>query len=180
MPIERKAPRRSAERAGSHGPTGRSRGEAALRDGQLYRALFASAPTPFLLLSADAPRFTITDVNEAYLAATMTTRDEIVGRGLFDAFPDNPDDPGATGARNLRASLERAISSGRTDAMPRRSTTSRGPMVSSRSAGGILATRLPWARTAASSRSSTTSVMQRRWNAPKARCARAKSARPSC
>lgn len=119
MPIERKAPRRSAERAGSHGPTGRSRGEAALRDGQLYRALFASAPTPFLLLSADAPRFTITDVNEAYLAATMTTRDEIVGRGLFDAFPDNPDDPGATGARNLRASLERAISSGRTDAMPR-------------------------------------------------------------
>jgi signal transduction histidine kinase len=37
----------------------------------------------------------------------MTTRDEILGRGLFDVFPDNPDDPEATGVSNLRASLDR-------------------------------------------------------------------------
>jgi signal transduction histidine kinase/CheY-like chemotaxis protein/PAS domain-containing protein len=120
MPIERKSPRRFAERSDSHAATQRARGSAARDDGgQLYRALFANAPTPFLLLAPDAPRFTVVDVNEAYLAATMTTREGIVGRGLFDAFPDNPDDPAATGVRNLRASLERALSSGRTDAMPR-------------------------------------------------------------
>ena len=33
----------------------------------------------------------------------MTRREDILGRGLFDLFPDNPDDPHATGARNLRA-----------------------------------------------------------------------------
>src|SRR5260370_4293009 len=37
----------------------------------------------------------------------MTQRDEILGRGIFDVFPDNPDEPAATGVRNLRASLDR-------------------------------------------------------------------------
>jgi len=32
-----------------------------------------------------------------------------VGRGLFDVFPDNPDDPSATGESNLRRSLEAVI-----------------------------------------------------------------------
>jgi signal transduction histidine kinase/CheY-like chemotaxis protein len=36
----------------------------------------------------------------------MTRREEILGRGLFDVFPDNPDDPAADGVRNLRASLD--------------------------------------------------------------------------
>jgi len=39
----------------------------------------------------------------------MTIRDEVVGRNIFDVFPDNPDDPGATGVSNLRASLERVV-----------------------------------------------------------------------
>src|SRR5690349_16096087 len=37
----------------------------------------------------------------------MTRRDQIVGRGIFEVFPDNPDDPEATGVRNLSASLNR-------------------------------------------------------------------------
>lgn len=37
----------------------------------------------------------------------MTRREEILGRDIFDVFPDNPDDPAATGVSNLRASLER-------------------------------------------------------------------------
>ena len=35
------------------------------------------------------------------LAATMTERADIVGRGVFDVFPDNPDDPATEGVRNL-------------------------------------------------------------------------------
>src|SRR5262245_48695798 len=37
----------------------------------------------------------------------MTQREEITGRGLFDVFPDNPDDPEATGVSNLSASFDR-------------------------------------------------------------------------
>ena len=46
-------------------------------------------------------------MSDAYLQATMTKREEILGRGIFEVFPDNPDDPAATGVNNLGASLER-------------------------------------------------------------------------
>ena len=39
------------------------------------------------------------------LSATMTVREAILGRGIFDVFPDNPDDIDADGVLNLRASL---------------------------------------------------------------------------
>lgn len=51
-------------------------------------------------------------MNDSYLRATMTERDGpdgIVGRRLFDVFPDNPADPDATGEANLRASLEAVL-----------------------------------------------------------------------
>jgi signal transduction histidine kinase/DNA-binding response OmpR family regulator len=37
----------------------------------------------------------------------MTERATILGRQIFDVFPDNPGDPSATGARNLQTSLDR-------------------------------------------------------------------------
>jgi len=51
-------------------------------------------------------------VNPAYLEATGSTREELVGRHIFDAFPDNPDVPDADGVHNLNASLESVLSSG--------------------------------------------------------------------
>jgi signal transduction histidine kinase len=69
-----------------------------------YRLLFGAAPGPYLILTPD---LVIAGVNEAYLQATMTKREDIVGRGLFDVFPDNPNDPAPTGVRNLRTSLDR-------------------------------------------------------------------------
>jgi signal transduction histidine kinase len=48
----------------------------------------------------------------------MTVREQILGRGLFVVFPDNPDEPGATGEHNLRASLARVIRNHTADAMP--------------------------------------------------------------
>jgi len=59
----------------------------------------------------------IVAVSDAYLKATMTTRDGILGRGLFDVFPDNPDEAGATGTTNLRASLGRVLAHRAPDAM---------------------------------------------------------------
>jgi signal transduction histidine kinase/CheY-like chemotaxis protein len=79
-----------------------------------YRALFQAVPGLYLVLRTD---FKIVAVSDAYLAATMTRRDEIIGRGLFEVFPDNPDDPNATGVNNLRASLERVLSNRAADTM---------------------------------------------------------------
>jgi len=69
-----------------------------------FRSLFEQAPGLYLVLDQE---LVIVAASDAYLAATMTRREEILGRGLFEVFPDNPDDPGATGVGNLRASLER-------------------------------------------------------------------------
>src|SRR5581483_5453404 len=63
------------------------------------------------------PELRIVAVSDAYLAATMTQRGEIIGKDLFDVFPDNPDDPAATGERNLRASLETVLRTARPDTM---------------------------------------------------------------
>ena len=79
-----------------------------------FQALFEALPGLYLVL---APDLTIVAVSDAYLQATMTTRESILARGIFDVFPDNPDDPEATGARNLRESLERVLQCRRPDAM---------------------------------------------------------------
>jgi PAS domain S-box-containing protein len=64
-----------------------------------------------------APDLTIVASSDAYLQATMTERAAIIGRHFFDVFPDNPDDPTASGVANLRASLERVLAHKRTDTM---------------------------------------------------------------
>jgi len=81
---------------------------------QEFKLLFESAPGLYLVLDPD---LTIVAVSEAYLAATLTRREEILGRGIFEVFPDNPEDPGATGVANLSASLQRVLALGRADAM---------------------------------------------------------------
>jgi PAS domain-containing protein len=82
-----------------------------------FRILFESAPGLYVVLLPDDPLFTIVAVNDAYLAATMTGRDLILGRGIFQVFPDNPADPDASGVRNLHSSLSRVIANRSPDAM---------------------------------------------------------------
>ena len=43
--------------------------------------------------------------------------EDIVGQHVFDAFPQNPDDPDDSSLRDLQASLERAINTGKPDSM---------------------------------------------------------------
>src|SRR5579864_1475111 len=71
-----------------------------------FRRLFESAPGLYLVLTPD---LRIVAVSDAYLSATMTQREQIISRRLFDVFPDNPDDASATGVRNLSASLARVL-----------------------------------------------------------------------
>lgn len=79
-----------------------------------FRAVFSALPGLYLILS---PKLVIEAASDAYLAATKTVRSTVVGRGYFEVFPDNPDDPNASGSRNLRASLERVREQRVTDVM---------------------------------------------------------------
>ena len=79
-----------------------------------FKALFESSPGCFLVLD---PQLHIVAVTDAYLLATMTERSAIVGRHLFEVFPDNPDDPDADGVAKLGASLARVIRDQLADSM---------------------------------------------------------------
>ncbi|SAK47596.1 histidine kinase [Caballeronia fortuita] len=85
-----------------------------------YQIVFQLLPSPCLLLNADAD-FTILDANDAYLRETVSARADLIGRPVFDAFPDSPADHSADqttpAAGALRASLQRVIRLRRTDAM---------------------------------------------------------------
>jgi len=66
-----------------------------------FRAVFEKSIALQLLLD---PSFIIVAVTDAYAKATMTEREQIVGRHLFEVFPDNPD--GARGLRDQAAACE--------------------------------------------------------------------------
>jgi len=59
----------------------------------------------------------VVGASDAYLRATKTAREGVLGRGIFEIFPDNPDDPTADGVRYLKASLLRVLQSGKADVM---------------------------------------------------------------
>jgi len=79
-----------------------------------FRLLFEQAPGCLLAVDRD---LRIVAVNDGYLRATLTERGDIVGRVIFDVFPDNPDDPTADGVANLTASIVRVLRQGTTDTM---------------------------------------------------------------
>ena len=79
-----------------------------------YRAIVEGLPGLFVILDAS---LTIRAVSDAYTRSTMIRREDVLGRGMFEVFPDNPDDPSADGVRNLQASLRRVLSSGAPDTM---------------------------------------------------------------
>ncbi|MFD1313329.1 PP2C family protein-serine/threonine phosphatase [Streptomyces kaempferi] len=79
-----------------------------------YKALFAVTPNPYMVLGPD---LVIADVNEAACRVTGCAREDLLGRYLFDAFPDNRADPDAEGAAHLHASLYRVLCSREPDTM---------------------------------------------------------------
>ncbi|MFE3033225.1 PP2C family protein-serine/threonine phosphatase [Streptomyces canus] len=79
-----------------------------------YEAVFQALPGMVALLT---PELVYADVNEEFLRMAGRRREEVVGRYLFDVFPDNPNDPASTGMRNLAASLRRVLETKERDAM---------------------------------------------------------------
>lgn len=81
---------------------------------ELYRILFESVPTACLILDPDLNIIAVTD---KYLEATMTQRDDIIGKNIFEAFPDNPDEEHASGVTTLRSSLNRVLKEHKADTL---------------------------------------------------------------
>jgi two-component system sensor histidine kinase VicK len=55
---------------------------------EALQSILRATPDLYVLLSSSAPHFTILEASDSYLKATFTVREEIIGRGLFDVFPD--------------------------------------------------------------------------------------------
>lgn len=72
---------------------------------------------PALCLVID-PAFKIVAQNQAHAKATLTEPRNIVGRLLFEVFPDNPNDSAADGLSGLRASLTKVMKTRKADTMP--------------------------------------------------------------
>jgi PAS domain-containing protein len=71
-----------------------------------HRGLCGAIPYHWLRMNAD---LAIQDASRGYLRATLTDRDRIAGRDMFDVFPDNPTDPQANGVKNLSTSLREVL-----------------------------------------------------------------------
>ena len=73
-----------------------------------YEKLFKQSSELLVVIDTN---FIIMSASNAYLEATKTVRENIVGRDIFDVFPDNPDDITANGKSNILASFNRVIKS---------------------------------------------------------------------
>jgi hypothetical protein len=80
------------------------------------RPHFETSPHPYMLLDP-GPGLKIIDINAAYACVTYTDRNAIVGRPLFEVFPDNPEIETADGVSNLFESLRRVVQTGQPHAM---------------------------------------------------------------
>jgi signal transduction histidine kinase len=89
-----------------------------------FQTLFEGAPGLYLVLTPD---LTVVAASEAYLQAARTERAAIVGRRVFDVFPENADGPAAPGVPNLRASLDRVRQTLVSDTMALQTSTVRRP-----------------------------------------------------
>ncbi|HEX2949746.1 MAG TPA: ATP-binding protein [Armatimonadota bacterium] len=78
-----------------------------------YKMIFEQAPGMFLVLD---PELRIVAATDAYLEATLTRREDILGQYVFDVFPENPADP-ADAQLNSLASFKRVLQTGKPDVM---------------------------------------------------------------
>ncbi|PRY11341.1 PAS domain S-box-containing protein [Pontibacter ummariensis] len=94
--------------------TAKSQSNAKL-DKKSLRQIATAFPGAYLVLSPDLE---IQLVSDAYLAATLSKREDILGKYLFDAFPDNPATPEANAVKNLHASLMCVLETGKPHQLP--------------------------------------------------------------
>lgn len=85
---------------------------------QLYLRLFETVPGNNLLIKADAPHYTLLAASEGFLQLTGKSKEEIIGKGLWEAFPPNPDYGENKEVDDIKASLKEVITTKKAHQMP--------------------------------------------------------------
>lgn len=78
----------------------------ALMTDAIFKKFFDVSPNMYVLLTPDLK---IRAANKSFLQVTLTNWSDIEGKDLFDVFPDNPNDPQATGEKNVRHAIDMVI-----------------------------------------------------------------------
>lgn len=80
--------------------------------------IFEAAPGHNLLIKANPPVFTMVAASASYLKLTGKNLHDILGKGVFEVFPPNPDNPEDTSDKDLRASFMHVVSIGESHQLP--------------------------------------------------------------
>ncbi|RKG98819.1 response regulator [Corallococcus sp. CA053C] len=79
-----------------------------------FQKLFELSPNPYMLLDRELRYVT---ANTAYLRVTASRLEDLVGRNVFEAFPNDPEDPANSSVRMLRDSFLRVLTEGVLDTL---------------------------------------------------------------
>lgn len=71
------------------------------------RTVFSGSPQTCLVLYPDAPLYTVAFANDKYLQAVNRVADDIIGKGIFEAFPDTQGD--IHKAYDIKISLQQVL-----------------------------------------------------------------------
>ncbi|HZF66244.1 MAG TPA: PAS domain-containing protein, partial [Chitinophagaceae bacterium] len=74
-----------------------------------YTALFEAMSGNSILVYCDTPRFTILAATPEYLNSSGHTKQTLIGKGVFEAFPANHADPDHKGDNDLFASFQHVL-----------------------------------------------------------------------
>lgn len=80
-----------------------------------YKSLFNTLPDRYVIFEPKAPDFTMIGANERYLDVTGKTKEEVIGHGLFEVFPDTSEKALTTGKGDLQLSLEQVMKTNEPD-----------------------------------------------------------------
>ena len=73
-----------------------------------FQSVFEALPGNLALINTD-DIFTILAVTKEYVKISGISREQLTGKGIFESFPSNPDNPDDNGSQNLRASFQKVL-----------------------------------------------------------------------
>lgn len=71
-----------------------------------FERIFSAIPAQYAAYDLD---WNIVAITDALLESVNRSRDDVLGKNQFEAFPDNPDDPDASGNATMLAAFQRVL-----------------------------------------------------------------------
>ena len=84
-------------------------------DVQDYKIIFQQSTALQVVVDTN---FNIISASDAFLHTSKTSREVILGKYIFDVFPDNTEESGNAGSTSLKASFNRVIKNKIADTLP--------------------------------------------------------------